>query len=121
MRLTFWKDTKYFSDNLQGIIFVFIFVDMKGKYEKIEVTEGVVAEYNGGFWGIEHTDEHCTSKNFVDFEKAEIKNPKYCTKPTDMTWNPQNTNGYNHEYDMLKKARLVYVKKTITTEFEILT
>ena len=37
-----------------------------------------------------------------------------------MTWDPENTNGYNHEYELLKKAKLVKVKKTITIEFEIL-
>ena len=88
--------------------------------KKVEIIEGVVAEYNGKFWGVQYADGHCTSKDFGDFENAEISNPKYCTKPTDMTWNPQNTNGYNHEYELLKKAKLVRVKKTITTEFEVL-
>jgi len=88
--------------------------------KKVEVIEGVVSEYNGKFWGIQYTDGHSTSKDFGDFEKAIIGNPKYCTKPTDMTWNPQNTNRYNHEYNLLKKAKLVKVKKTITIEFEVL-
>ena len=89
--------------------------------KKVEIIEGVVAEYNGKFWGIQYADGHSTSKDFGDFEKAEISNSKYCTKPTDMTWNPQETNRYNHEYELLKKAKLVKVKKTITTEFELLT
>ena len=73
--------------------------------KKVEIIEGVVAEYNGKFWGIQYADGHSTSKDFGDFEKAEISNSKYCTKPTDMTWNPQNTNRYNHEYELLKKAK----------------
>ena len=88
--------------------------------KKIEVIEGVVSEYNGKFWGIQYQDERSTSKDFGDFEKAEISDPKYCTKPTDMTWDPKNTFGYNSEYDKLKNAKLVKVKKTITTEFEII-
>lgn len=88
--------------------------------EKVEVITGVAAEYNGSFWGIKYTDGHITVKDFVNFDKAEISNPKYCTKPTDLTWNPQNTYHYNHEYELLKKAKLVKVKKTIITKFELL-
>jgi hypothetical protein len=58
------------------------------------------------FGGVQYFDEHCTSKNFGDIDKAEIHVPKYCTKPTDMTWNPQNTNGYNYQYDLLKKSKI---------------
>ncbi len=87
--------------------------------KKIEVIEGVAAEYNGKFWGLEHSEAQFTSNDFVDFDKAIISDSKFCTKPTDLTWNPENTNRYNPEYDKLKKARLVKVKKTITTEFEI--
>ena len=89
--------------------------------KKVKVIVGVVAEYNGKYWGTQYADGHSTSKGFGEFDKAEISNPEYCRKPTDMTWNPQNTNGYNHEFDELNKARLVKVKKTITTEFKILT
>lgn len=88
--------------------------------KKVEIIEGVVAEYNGKFWGIQYTDGHITNKDFGDFENAQIENPEFCTKPTDMTWNPKNTNGHNHEYKLLKKAKLIKVKKTIITDFEIL-
>lgn len=88
--------------------------------KNVEIIEGVVAEYNGNYWGIQYTDGHSISKDFGDIGKAEICDSKYCTKPTDMTWDPKNTNGYNHEYELLKKAKLVNVKKTITTEFEVL-
>lgn len=88
--------------------------------KNIEVIEGVVAEYNGKFWGFQHGDAQYTCNDFGDFKHAKISNPEFCKKPTDMTWNPENTNGYNHEYDKLKKAKLINVRKTITTEFEIL-
>jgi hypothetical protein len=86
----------------------------------VKIIEGVVAEYNGKYWGTQYSDGHCTSKDFGDFEKAEISDPNYCKKPTDKTYDPKNTNGYNPHYDKLSKAKLVKVKKTITTEFEIL-
>lgn len=84
------------------------------------IIEGVVAEYNGKFWGTQYEDAKYKSKDFGEFDKAQISNPKFCKKPTDMTWNPKNTNGFNPEYEQLKKARLLKVRKTITIEFEIL-
>ena len=89
--------------------------------KKVKIIEGVVAEYNGKYWGTQYSDAQCTSKDFGDLEKAEISDPRYCEKPTDKTYDPKNTNGYNPEYDKLSKAKLVKVKKTITTEFKILT
>lgn len=89
--------------------------------KKVELIEGVVAELNGKFWGIQYIDGHSAYKDFGDLEKAEIHSPKYCTKPTDMTHDPKNTLGHNPEYDSLSKARLVNIRKTITTEIDILT
>ena len=37
--------------------------------KKVEIIEGVVAEYNGKYWGIQYQDGHCTSKDFGDIEK----------------------------------------------------
>ena len=88
--------------------------------KKVKVIEGVVAEYNGKFWGTQYKDAQFTSNGFGDFDKADISDPKYCTKPTDKTYDPANTGGYNPDYNQLKKARLIKVRKTITTEFEIL-
>jgi len=88
--------------------------------EKVKVIEGVVAEYNGKYWGKQYEDGYGTSKDFGEFDKAQISDPEHCKKPTDMTYDPQNTNGYNPDFDKLSKARLVKVKKTITTHFEII-
>jgi len=33
-----------------------------------------------------------------------------------MTYDPENTNGYNPDYDKLKNAKLVKVIKTVTYE-----
>jgi hypothetical protein len=89
--------------------------------KKIEIIEGVVAEYDGKFWGTQYADAQCTSMGFGDFDKAEISDPKYCTKPTDKTWDPKNTLGYNPYYKELEKARLIKVRRIITTEFDIIT
>lgn len=83
------------------------------KVEKI--IEGVAAEYNSKFWGILYSDGKCTSKGFGDLEDAEIHDPDYCKKPTDLTWTP-SLGAYNPEYNVLEKAKLVKVKKTITIE-----
>lgn len=83
---------------------------------KVKIKEGVVAEYNGKFWGKQHGDAQYTCNDFGDLDKADISDPKFCLKPTDKTYNPQNRGGYNPDYDKLKKARLIKVRKTITIE-----
>ena len=83
--------------------------------KKIKVIEGVVAEYNGKYWGIQYKDSYGETVDFGELEKAKISNPEFCKKATDMTSNHR----YNDRFDKLKKARLVKVKKTITTEIEI--
>lgn len=88
--------------------------------KNIVVESGVVAMYNGGFWGEQFEDGNSTHYDFGDFTKAHIGNPQYCTKPTDMTWNPENTNGYNPHYEKLMKSKLVKVIRTTTIELEIL-
>lgn len=88
--------------------------------KKAKVMEGVAAIYNGNFWGTQRSDAEITVNGFGDFEHARICDPKFCIEPTDMTWNPVNRGGYNHEYEELKKATLVKVRKTVTIEFEVL-
>ena len=87
--------------------------------KKVEVKEGVVAKYNGLYWGVQYSDSRSETKDFGPIENAIISDPKYCTKPTDMTWDPKNTGGYNSEYNKLEKAELVKIKKTIVIVFEI--
>ena len=86
--------------------------------KKIEIIEGVVAKFKGKYWGVQYDDGYTVSKGFGEIDNAEIGDPSFCTKATDMTWNPSNTNGYNHEYELLKNAKVVRVKKVITTEIE---
>ena len=86
--------------------------------KKVEIIEGVVAKFEGKYWGIQYGDGRIINKNFGELIDAEIGDPSFCTKATDMTWNPNNTNGYNIEYELLKNAKLVRIKKVITTEIE---
>ena len=84
--------------------------------KNVKIIEGVIAEYNGKYWGKQEWE----NMDFGDIERADISNPEYCKKPTDKTYDPKNTNGYNPHYDKLSRAKLVKVKKTITTEFEVM-
>ncbi len=79
---------------------------------------GVVAEYKGGFWGIQYMDGHSTCKGFGSIENADVSDPKYCSKPTDKTYNPSNCGGYNPDYNELEKSRLVKIKKIVVFEIE---
>jgi len=74
--------------------------------------EGVVSEYKGEYWG----DGKYESREFGGINNAKISSPEYCLVPTDMTYDPENTNGYNPDYDKLKNAKLVKVIKTVTYE-----
>jgi hypothetical protein len=80
------------------------------------IVEGVAAEYNGKYWGIQYQDGHSTSSDFGELDKATISDPRYCKKPTDMTYDPKNNGGRNPDYDKLGKARLVPIRKTIKVE-----
>lgn len=87
--------------------------------KKIKIIEGVVAEYKGRYWGVQEEDARSTCSGFGEFDKASMCDPRFCKKPTDMTWTP--TDGrYNRDYEELNKAKLVFAKKTITIEFELL-
>lgn len=89
-----------------------VFVGME-QIAKIEVA-GVVAEFKGKYWGVQYDDGRCTCKDFGPIKNAEISDPKYCRKPTDMTYQSRD----NPELNKLKLAKLVKVKKTIIFELE---
>lgn len=77
-------------------------------FELIE--EGVVAEYEGGYWGLQYEDGYSSEYGFGSIFKATISDPKYCKKPTDMTYR-----GSRH-LEKLEKASLRTVAKTTTYE-----
>jgi len=78
--------------------------------KKVQVTKGVIAEYEGKYWGKQEWGD----MDFGDIERAEISNPEFCKKPTDKT-----TIGNKRYYDSLSRAKLINVKVTITTEIEL--
>lgn len=80
--------------------------------KNVKIIEGVIAEYNGKYWGKQEWE----NMDFGDIERADISNPEFCKTPTDKT--SKNQHSY---YNALSKAKLIKIKKTITTEFEILT
>lgn len=79
---------------------------------------GVVAEFKGQYWGTQYEDGHCTCNDFGPIENAKISDSEFCTKPTDMTYNPKNTNGFNPDYNQLKLAKLRKVKRITIFEIE---
>lgn len=69
------------------------------------VQEGVVAEFNGGYFGIQYEDGQCTEYGFGPIEKATIANPEFCKTPMSMTWKG------SHYVHQLEKATLRRITK----------
>jgi len=80
--------------------------------KKTIVKTGVVAEFEGKYWGIVYQDGKCCSEGFTDIEKAHVADPEYCKAPVHMS--------YAGSYDCtrLRKAKLVNIKITTTYETE---
>lgn len=75
--------------------------------EIIRTRTGVVAMFEGKYWGIEYEDAHFTEYGFGPIENAKISDPKYCTKPTDMT-----SKNLRDNIQQLKKSKLVPIEVT---------
>ena len=52
----------------------------------MKIERGVMVMKNGKAWGILYEDGHSTSYGWIDPESAPIHDPRFCTKPTDVTW-----------------------------------
>lgn len=63
---------------------------------------------NGKAWGCVYEDGHSTSYGWMDPESAPIHDPKFCTKPTDVTY------AGSHYISELSTAKLVMVERTTT-------
>jgi len=87
--------------------------------KNVKIEKGVCAIFEGKFWGVQDSGPGYEHIDFGDFSKALIADPKCCTRPTDLTWDPKNTLGYNPHYNMLLKAELVSVERITTIEFKI--
>lgn len=79
--------------------------------KEIVIKTGVVAELNGKYYGIQYEDGHSRSYDFGPIEKAVIADPKYCSKPTSMTYST------SPDIKKLEMAKLVNIK--VVTTYEI--
>lgn len=81
----------------------------KDGFEKVE--SGVMVMKDGKAWGIEYEDGQCTSYNWIDPVDADIHNPEFCTKTTDVT------SHHHPDYiEKLKTGKLVKVTRTIAVK-----
>lgn len=77
---------------------------------KTEIEEGVAAKLGGLYWGTQYEDGHTTDIGWGPIENADIADPEFCTKPTDMTYEDDPS---IHE---LSESKLVKIRKTTVTE-----
>lgn len=52
----------------------------------MKIERGVMVMKDGKAWGITYEDGHSTSYGWMAPEDAPIHDPRYCKKPTDVTW-----------------------------------
>lgn len=69
------------------------------------IEEGIVAEYDGKFWGIQYKDGEVTAYGYGPIENAGLSDPVFCKDPTYLTW---NESGYIKD---LQKTKLVKIQK----------
>jgi len=74
----------------------------------MKIETGVMVMKNGKAWGITHEDGHSTSYGWMEPESAPISDPRYCNKPTDVTY---RNSPYIQE---LSTAKIVKVERTTT-------
>ncbi len=67
---------------------------------------GVMVMKGGKAWGVVYEDGHSTSHDWMDPESAPIRDPRFCKKPTDVTY------AGSPDVAELSTARLVCVKRT---------
>lgn len=70
-----------------------------------KVEKGVMIVKDGKGWGTVHQDGYSKSYGWVAIEKASVHNPKYCKKPTDVTYKG------SRYFKELKTAQLVEVER----------
>ena len=78
--------------------------------EKIE--RGLMVMKDGKAWGEEYADGQSTSYGWLNpaDKRAEIHNPEFCKKPTDVTYKG------SHYTDELLTAKLVSVERVTTVK-----
>lgn len=79
---------------------------------KTIIKEGVVAEFNGKYWGTLYDDGQSRCEDFVSIEKAKIVSKDFCHSPTGMTYSN------SPDFTRLFNSKLKNVKITTTYEVE---
>jgi hypothetical protein len=77
----------------------------------MKIEEGVMVMKDGMAWGVVYEDGHSTAYGWMDPESAPIHDAKYCTKPTDVTYQG------SHYTEELLTGKIVRVKRTTTVDF----
>lgn len=72
------------------------------------IEEGLVLELDGKFWGKKYEDGQCTEYGWTDIKKADLSNPKFCHKPSDMTYRD------SPDITEMNKGRLIMIKRITT-------
>lgn len=71
----------------------------------MKVERGVMVMKGGKAWGVIYEDGRSTEYGWMAPEDAPIHDPKYCKKPTDVTYQG------SHHIPELKKGQLVHVER----------
>lgn len=78
----------------------------------MKIERGVMVMKDGKAWGCTYEDGQITTFGWMDPEDAPIHNPRYCKKPTDVTYKT------SPDIKELRTAKVVHVKRVITVEIE---
>jgi len=76
------------------------------------VLNGVVAECDGKFYGIQYEDGKCREDDFGNIENAKICDPQFCRRPKDMMTPGSGILEFN-------RAKLRKIKKTTIYEIDM--
>ena len=76
----------------------------------VKIERGVMVMKNGKAWGETYADGHSTCFGWMAPEDATIHNPKYCKKPTDVTWE-----GSNYTNELMTGTLIAVERRTEVT------
>lgn len=74
----------------------------------MKIEQGVMVMKEGKAWGVAYDDHQARAYGWIDLEEAEIHDPRFCKKPTDVTYT-----GSPH-VEELKTAKVVHVIRKTT-------
>jgi hypothetical protein len=71
----------------------------------MKIERGVMVMKDGRGWGITYEDGYSTTYGWMEPEDAPIHDPKFCKKPTDVTWKD------SYLTEELETGELVFVER----------